>query len=286
MNTQCGVLTALRSASPMSDPGKVTPRMGLVYFVFGAAEVGAGGSLAGPVLLRLLADLGLSESAARSLLLRMRHDGLLSSERDGRTARYRLAPAVYAAQARMERQLRGQRPAWSGSFHGVLYEVPERSRAYRDRLRRSAQLLGYAVLRPGLLIATTDRSDELRSLLADQPTGSQVLWVQVTLEADDSRRVAADLWDLDRLATRYRAVVADARERIDRARFAQDGHSFAAFAAAALPLFETAAADPDLPAALLPSNWPGNDVGVAIGAALEVFGPTVGRYVTDLAGRQ
>ncbi|MHB1510253.1 MAG: PaaX family transcriptional regulator C-terminal domain-containing protein [Acidimicrobiales bacterium] len=269
----------------MSDPGKVTPRMGLVYFAFGAAEVGASRSLAGPILLRLLADLGLSESAARSLLLRMRHDGLLSSKRDGRTARYRLAPAVYAAQARLERQLRGQRPAWTGSFHGVLYEVPEVSRAYRDRLRRTAHLLGYAMLRPGLLIATTDRSEELRSLLPDQPTGSQVLWTQITLEADDSRRVAADLWDLERLADRYRAVLAESRERIDRARGAHSDHSFGAFAAATLPLFETAASDPDLPAALLPPNWPGNDVGAAIGSALEVFGPMIGQYVRGLSGR-
>jgi len=54
----------LRSAGPMSDPGKVTPRMGLVYFAFGAAQVGASRSLAGPILLRMLADLGVSESAA------------------------------------------------------------------------------------------------------------------------------------------------------------------------------------------------------------------------------
>ena len=274
-----------RPAGPMSDAGKVTPRMALVYFAFGAAEVAAGQALAGPILLRLLADLGLSESAARSLLLRMRHDGLLNSERDGRTARYRLAHAVHAAQARLERQLRGQRPAWSGSFHGVLYEVPEASRAYRDRLRRNAQLLGYAMLRPGLLIATTDRSDELRSLLPLQPTGCHLLWIQVTLEPDDSRRVAGELWDLDRLAVRYRAVVAEARERIDRARSEESDHSFAAFAAATLPLFETAASDPDLPAELLPPDWPGNDVGVAIGAALEVFGPMVGQYLADLGAR-
>ena len=268
-----------------TDAAKVTPRMGLVYFAFGAAEVGAGESLAALVLLRLLADLGLSESAARSLVLRMRHEGLLSSEREGRNARYRLAPAVYAAQARLERQLRGHRPAWTGSFYGVLYEVPERSRAYRDHLRRTAHLLGYAMLRPGLLIATTDRSQELRSLLPVRPTGSQVLWTRITLEAEDSRRVASELWDIDRLAARYRAVLAEARDGIDRALRAQSDRSFAAFAAATLPLYETAASDPDLPAVLLPSDWPGDDVGAAIGRALEVFGPTVGRYVSDRGGR-
>jgi DNA-binding transcriptional regulator PaaX len=200
-------------------------------------------------------------------------------------ALYRLAPAVHAAHARLERQLRGHRPEWTGSFHGVLYEVPETSRAYRDCLRRTAQLLGYVTLRSGLLIATTNRSQELRSLLPEQPNGSQVLNVQITLEPDDSRRAAAELWNLDRLASRYRAVLSETREGINNARWTKYDNSFAAFAAATLPLFETAASDPDLPTALLPSHWPGDEVGIAIGTVIEAFGPKIRQYMTDLAAR-
>ncbi len=134
----------------MSGPSEVTPRMGLICFAFGAAGVPPGDQLAGPLLIRLLADLGLSEAASRSLLLRMRREGLLDSEPAGRQARYRLTPLVQAAQARLERQLRGDRPEWTGTFNGVLFEVPERRRDFRDRLRRTAQLLGYATLRAGL----------------------------------------------------------------------------------------------------------------------------------------
>ncbi|MGH3302700.1 MAG: hypothetical protein ACRDOK_13650 [Streptosporangiaceae bacterium] len=43
-----------------------------------------GEPVAGPVLLRLLADLGVSGPAARSLLLRMRREGWLTSQRVGR----------------------------------------------------------------------------------------------------------------------------------------------------------------------------------------------------------
>src|ERR1700760_1766925 len=94
------------------DRGELTPRMRLVVFAFGAASVPFGGQLpgsglAGPGLIRLLSQLGLSPGAARSLLLRMRRDGWLDAERAGREARYRLAPAVSAAQARIEGQLRG-----------------------------------------------------------------------------------------------------------------------------------------------------------------------------------
>src|ERR1700735_513541 len=241
----------------MTGSGEVTPRMGLVCFAFGVAGVPPGQPLAGPLLIRLLADLGLSEAAARSLLLRMRREGLLASERAGRQARYRLAPVVASAQARLERQLRGGRPAWSGAFSGVLYQVPERSRDFRDRLRRTAPPLGYATLRPGLLVATTDRWAELISVLPPPPDGSHLLWTSVRLTADDSRRVAADLWELKALAARYRSVLAEARDRMDRAEAhpPDTGAALTDFAAVTLPLYEAGASDPDLPAELLLPDW-------------------------------
>ena len=199
----------------MSGSAEVSPRMGLVLFAFGAAAVPfqghlPGGQLPGSALLQLLADLGLSQSASRSLLLRMRREDWLESERHG-GGRYRLAPAVHSAQARIERQLRGQRPPWPGFFSGALYEIPEDARAYRDRLRRTGQLLGYATLRPGLMIAATDRWAELGALLPAQPPGSQLLRIEVRLDAGDTRAVAARLWGLDALAARYRLVLAQTR---------------------------------------------------------------------------
>jgi phenylacetic acid degradation operon negative regulatory protein len=269
----------------VSGSGDVTPRMGLVVFAFGAASAPfggqlPGGALAGRPLIHLLAELGLSRGASRSLLLRMRRDGWLNSEREGREARYRLAPAVSSAQARVERQLRGQRPPWEGFFNGVLYEVPEQDRAFRDRLRRTAQLLGYATLRPGLLIATTDRWAELGTLLPSQPAGSQVFKVRIALDPDDSRAVAARLWDLKALSARYRQVIADTRALTARAGQIPPGaEAFRAFAAATLPVYEVTADDPDLPAALLPADWPGDELTSVLGHALRVFYPLISDYL-------
>jgi phenylacetic acid degradation operon negative regulatory protein len=265
--------------------GEVTPRMGLVAFAFGMASAPyggelPGGALAGRALIRLLAELGLSPGAARSLLLRMRREGWLDSEREGREARYRLAPAVSAAQARIERQLRGPRPSWEGSFNGVLYEIPEPARPFRDRLRRTAQLLGYASLRPGLLIATTDRWAELGTLLLAQPPGSQLLKVRIALEPDDSRAVAARLWNLEHLAAGYRQVMAGLRTQTAQAgQLAPGGEAFRAFAAATLPVYEVTADDPDLPAELLPADWPGDELNRALGQALRAFFPLIRDYL-------
>jgi phenylacetic acid degradation operon negative regulatory protein len=270
---------------PGSGLPEISPQIGLVGLAFGAAQVQPGDAVAGPVLLRLLADLGVSEPAARSLLLRMRREGWLTSERTGRQARYRLAPIVFASQDRVERQLRGDRPAWNGSFSGVLYTVPERFRPFRDRLRRSALLLGYVTLRPGLLMATTDRYDELVAVLPSQPAGSQLLRTKLTFSADDSRRLAAELWDLDGIAAMYQRALDEFEERVAEARRQPPAGAAAlrAFAAAALPLYRAGAADPDLPAELLPADWPALRLSGAIGRAFAVFVPLVSDYLDAFA---
>jgi phenylacetic acid degradation operon negative regulatory protein len=266
-------------------PPEISPQVGLVGFAFGAAQVQPGEPVAGPVLFRLLGDLGLSRSAARSLLLRMRREGWLTSQRVGRQARYRLAPILFAGQERVERQLRGDRPAWNGSFSGVLYAVPEHYRSFRDRLRRSALLLGYVTVRPGLLIATSDRYDELLAVLPAQPSGSQLLRTRLTFSADDSRGLAADLWDLDGVAGMYRRTLAEFDGRVaDALRQPPAGAAaLRAFATAALPLYQAGSADPDLPAELLPADWPAADLGAAISRAFAVFVPLVSDYLDAFA---
>jgi phenylacetic acid degradation operon negative regulatory protein len=220
------------------------------------------------------------------VLLRMRKEGWLDSLRSGREARYRLAPAINSAQARIESQLRGKRPPWEGSFCGILYEVPEPARAYRDRLRRTAQLLGYATLRPGLLVATSDRWDELAGLVPEKPPpGSQLLRIQIRLEAADSRLVAARLWGLEELAGRYRQVLEESRVLTDQAdRHAAGAAAFRAFADATLPIFDASTADPDLPDELLPDDWPGAELGGALSRAFRAFYPVIAGYLEALTG--
>jgi phenylacetic acid degradation operon negative regulatory protein len=268
---------------------EMSPQVGLVCFAYGTAQAAArtkpGEPVAGPVLLRLLADVGMSGSAARSLLLRMRREGWLTSQRVGRQARYQLAPIVFAGQERVERQLRGDRPAWNGSFSGVLYTVPERSRSFRDRLRRSALLLGYVTLRPGLLVATTDRYEELTGVLPSAPAGSQLLRTTLTFSAADSRRLAAELWDLAGIAALYRRAVAEFDDCVAEVQQRPPAGAAAlrAFAAAVLPLYRAGSADPDLPAELLPADWPARQLSTAIGRAFTVFVPLVSEYLHAFA---
>src|SRR5262245_175506 len=101
----------------------------LVPFLFGVAGEP---ELPGVVLVGLLADVGLTASAARALIARMRGAGHVASSRRGRMVTYRLAGEMERGFHRVRDGRRGA--AWRGSFHAVLYQVPEGDRSYRDTL--------------------------------------------------------------------------------------------------------------------------------------------------------
>jgi phenylacetic acid degradation operon negative regulatory protein len=256
-----------------------------VFFALGLIAVGRDeAAVPGPVLIAVLSDLGLSESAARAAILRLRRHGWLSSKRHGRHTHYAPTATIRARQQRFQEHFTMASPPWDGAFHGLIYEVPERHRAYRDRLRRCAQLLGYASLRGGLLIAPTDRFVELQSLLSQPPSEAHLLPARIELTPDDARRLASRLWALDALAEDYRARIAVVRDAInDAAGDPPAGpQALRAFAAATQPVYEAISRDPLLPAELLPDDWPGAELGAALQAALQTLGPAAVAHVHTL----
>ncbi len=261
---------------------------GRVFFALGLAGVPPGAALAGPVLIHLLGDLGLSAAAARSTVLRMRRAGWLTSERTGRTVAYSPSPAALVAHERHRNQFIGSGPHWDGAFHALLVTVPERERAFRDELRRVATVAGYRTLRSGLLIAPSDRREELASVLGSVPSDASLVSARLELSQADTRRVAADLWRLEELSERYRAVTQRAVAATERARDALPTGALAVqeLAAAALPIYEAITDDPGLPPDLLPPDWPGSALSTALGAALRTFGPPIADYVGQLQGSQ
>ena len=257
-----------------------------VFFALGLAAIGRDeAAVPGPVLITVLSDLGLSESAARAAILRLRRQGWLSSERHGRHTYYAPTATIHARQQRVQDHFTTASPPWDGAFHGLIYEVPERHRAYRDRLRRCARLLGYASLRGGLLIAPTDGFIELQSLLSELPNEAHLLPARIELAPADARRLAHRLWALDALAENYRARLVAVRDAINAAAGDPPAgpHALRAFAAATQPIYAAISQDPLLPSELLPDDWPAAELGAALRAALQTLGPAAVAYVHTLS---
>jgi phenylacetic acid degradation operon negative regulatory protein len=248
---------------------------GLVPFLFGVAGRDA---LPGPVLVRLLVEAGFTAPSARTGLTRMRERGGLAAERAGRHVEYRLAGATLSAFRRLRD--RPAEPEWDGTFHGVLFTVPETARAHRDLLRRIMVLSGYGPLRAGLWISPRDGWPALSAQLGPPPSGARIAPVELRLAPADAREAAAEAWDLAAAATALQAQ--EQRIRAVRPTTHADGATLRTYHELVRPVFETLLRIPTLPAPLLPADWPRGALLAALGETIGHFQPAAGAYVRSL----
>jgi phenylacetic acid degradation operon negative regulatory protein len=257
----------------------------MVAFLFGVA---GRSELPRTALTQLLVDLGLSVPAAHALLTRMRRHGLLGSTRRGRDAHYRLTGPFAEAFQRVRDFGSPPPDQWTGSFHALLYQVPERHRPFRDALRRTALLSGYGLLQDGVLIALTDRPATIAALLDSRPAGARVIVAQLTMEAGEAARCAFDAWDLGELGRTYRSHVDD-MERALSEQFeapAPSAHTLRRYAdLARTPLTDTLR-DPGLPTALLPDDWPGDRLRQVIDQVRATFGQAAHDHVVNVLAQR
>lgn len=252
-----------------------------MIFLFGV--IGGPDVMDGPLLLRLLADLGVSEPAARSGLDRLVRSGAIGKRKQGRVAQFSLSATLRTSLGRsLHRQHEdGQAgPEWEGVFHTVLFRIPERSRSYRDALRYSARAVGYARLADGVLICPWDRWDELGRLPDRAPPGSLVTRATLELSLQDARRVCTEAWDLSERAEELRAQSASIEAALAEVSVPPaTGETLHTFADLTLPGFAALAIDPGLPPELLPQDWPLTGLIDALQRANDRFGEPVDAYL-------
>lgn len=211
-------------------------------------------ALPGPVLVDLMGTLDLTPSANRSVLNRMVGAGSLGLERVGRVGVYRLAGRLLDDFTRIERG--GTAEPWAGRFHVLVDGQPERGRVDVERYRVAAVRLGYRPLRPGVLVAPRDLSAPLSDVLRQLGVhGGE--W-----EVDDPHDVARRAWGLDTLA-REGQRIADALDQTTAVEHGTDDaptlgqDSFRRLHRISRPVVRWLVAVGDLPAGLMPDDWPG-----------------------------
>lgn len=252
-----------------------------VGFCFGAI---AATHLAGPVLIRLLGALHLSESAARNTLAAMVHRGSLLARREGRVAVYELAPAVLEKYRQVERTAPVR--TWTGEFRTVIYRAPERTRAFRDRLQYVAEYCGLGMLRPGVLIGTRDVRASVTAWLGEAPEG--VVLHHGSLRPDDldeARAMARQAWALDALRRDY-ARVLTALDRAAETPLPAGGAEeqwelLRQWNRLYREVIELQIRDPDLPRELLPRTWPRDDYVERLGRLDASWGPVLSRFLRE-----
>ena len=264
-------------------------------------------SLPSAAIVGLLAEFGVSDSAARAALSRLTRNGLLVTSRSGRRTFVRLSARAADVLDDGGRRIFsfGATPApWDGMWSLVAFSIPEEHRSARDELRKELRWLGFAPLYDGLWVCPRDHAGDVMARLKDLGISTATAFRATALDAADAADgagglVTADIparaWDLSGLRDRYQEftefagllrdqtvageiTIADAL--VARTRVMNEWRAFPAM-------------DPDLPYELLPPAWPRAAARDLFITCYDLLGPLaarrvrqiIARYSPDLAGR-
>lgn len=210
--------------------------------------------------MRLLAELDVSNAAARVALARLFQRGLLERHREGRLVYYSLTRHTKRLLEEGDRRilsLGSSDEEWDGHWTLLWHSIPEAQRASRGRLARRLRFLGFGSIQDGAWISPRNREEEVAALVGELGVTAHVdVMIGRPAQSRPVGRLVERAWDLEALSRGYRRFVTTykryysprvSRGLDDRAAFlvrTRLVHDFRRF-----PFF-----DPDLPVELMPGH--------------------------------
>ena len=240
----------------------------LIITVYGLYARHDGGWLSVATLIRLLADLGIEEPAARSAISRLKRRGILQSRRYGGAAGYQLsAEALAILREGDARIFRRRRATAADGWVLAVFSVPESERHRRHVLRSELARLGFGMVAPGVWIVPAHPQDTtaetLRRLGLD---GYADLFRAEHLAFGDPAAKIRRWWDLDELERQYEAFIRAHEPALHEPALHEpaprDGppsglEAFGGYVRLLTDWRRLPYLDPGLPAELLPADWVG-----------------------------
>lgn len=211
-----------------------------------------------------LGEFGISPGSARAALARLVRRGLLATRGSGRSATYHVRPDVIVHHRAVMHALLsfGAVPRQGdGQWLVVSYSLPESRQPQRHAVRKALVGLGFARLYDSVWVSPApDGSavrEALRGLLVDVP-GAKWSLMRARFDDDDAAQGPAAAYDVAGLAGAYRAFVAEHASLRSEVRAGRVRPAQALVArATVMDAWRTFVhVDPDLPAGLLPADWP------------------------------
>jgi phenylacetic acid degradation operon negative regulatory protein len=231
-------------------------------------------------VVRMLDPVGITAPAVRTAISRMVMQGWLEPVQLAGGRGYR---TTERANRRLDetgdRVYRRHVPAWDGHWH-LAFVAPPETRAARARLRAGLTFIGYAELTDNVWVSPYPRA-ELGSVL--ERDGASVR----TARADRFDPEPTGAWDLEGLRASYDGWLEAADDLVDQHLGAHEDEDEAAFAARFHLVHEWRKflfADPGLPDALLPADWPGRDAAALFAREATRLKPGTDRFVARCLG--
>lgn len=236
----------------------------LIFTLFGEFIIPRGGSIWTGSLLALLDRLDVGERAARLALSRMARKGWLSTRKEGRRSQYSLTPRGWSLLVQGgQRIFEPPTREWDGMWQIVVFSLPEKKRSLRHAFRTRLPWFGFGQLAPNMWISPHNRKTEILALCNELNMQSHVeIFSGVHMGPSEDKELVRRCWDLPHLATQYKKFIAKFEKEYLACK--NNGHSAPQMDTCFVNRFwllhhyqAFPRIDPNLPAALLPSDWVG-----------------------------
>ncbi len=285
-----------------TDPLAAQPRS-LIVTIYSLYAREAGGWLSIAALIRLMAELGVEESAVRSAISRLKQRGLLEARRVGGAAGYGLSARGSAVLAEGDRRIfRRPRASAADGWLLAVFSVPENERTRRHALRSRLTWLGFGSVSAGVWIAPGQLAGEAMDVLeADGLSGYVTLFSAGYLAFGDVRQEVGRWWDLRRLEQLYQAFIDSAAPVLARWQgtgpgggqragkgpgtgHGTSGQAFADYVRVLTAWRRLPFLDPGLPAELLPADWNGMRAAELFDRLRAVLGDLARQHAAEVMG--
>ena len=232
----------------------------LVFDLFGDYLRYRGGAVRLRSLTSLLNCFDVPEPTTRVVVTRLRKEGWLTAERQGRETVYSLTDMAWQMLDEGRERIFGREAGpWDGIWHTVIYQVPETNRAAREQLRKKLAWHGFGPLSPAVWLSPHDRGGQVRAAFADDPAVKLDIFQSRSEGPQADRDIAGRAWDLPELNRAYAEFLERYRPRLPRYRAGELQGAEALVERMTLihDYRHFPFRDPDLPHELLPAGWHG-----------------------------
>jgi phenylacetic acid degradation operon negative regulatory protein len=237
----------------------------LVMTLFGDVVAPHGGEVWLGSLIELLAPFGINDRLVRTSVFRLAEEGWLDGRRDGRRSRYMLDPrSAHRFDRAHQRIYAPPDDGWNGGWTLVLANIGDVTAERRTALRKELLWQGYGTLAPFVFAHPAPDHATLDDILQRTGTADSVFVCAASEPPGLPGRPLAELvgecWELGQVAADHARFIADFTSLADVLEAGAEASDEQAFVARELAIHafrRVKLQDPQLPAALLPPDWPG-----------------------------
>lgn len=215
-------------------------------------------------IIELFAKIRKSESAVRAALFRLRNKLFIKVLPKGREALFSLANLGREFAEDFASRVNRAEDKWEGKWLLFSFNIPEKKRALRNKLRDELIYLGFGRLHANLWIYPHDIRDSCNEIISRLKIREHTAMFITNYIGDDPKLLSFRAWNLDKLSSQYQKMIDKYKKQYKdfKELNLSDSSQWALEALVRLlklkeELVELGTKDPYLPKELLPDEWIG-----------------------------